>query len=114
MSASKTNSCRIVISLIYIVMGIDSLIPSIEAALRSALELDIIGILTASVGILMLLAGLFGILDVKRGVCRTMGIIIFAVSAFMFVWLFLRGRDISATGLSARRWHGCSSFAYKP
>ena len=99
MSASKTNSCRIVISLIYIVMGIDSLIPSIEAALRSALELDIIGILTASVGILMLLAGLFGILDVKRGVCRTMGIIIFAVSAFMFVWSLLKGKGYQRDGL---------------
>ncbi|MDD6260762.1 MAG: hypothetical protein PUA74_06745 [Clostridiales bacterium] len=99
MSASKTNSCRIVISLIYIVMGIDSLIPSIESALRSALELDIIGILTASVGILMLLAGLFGILDVKRGVCRTMGIIIFAVSAFMFVWSLLKGQGYQRDGL---------------
>lgn len=99
MSANKTNSCRIVISLIYIVMGIDSLIPSIEAALRSALELDIIGILTASVGILMLLAGLFGILDVKRGVCRTMGIIIFAVSAFMFVWSLLKGQGYQRDGL---------------
>ena len=99
MSASKTNSCRIVISLIYIVMGIDSLIPSIEAALRSALELDIIGILTASVGILMLLAGLFGILDVKRGVCRTMGIIICAVSAFMFVWAIRKGQGYQRDGL---------------
>ena len=99
MSASKTNFCRIVISLIYIVMGIDSLIPSIEAALRSALELDIIGILTASVGILMLLAGLFGILDVKRGVCRSMGIIIFAVSAFMFVWAILKGQGYQRDGL---------------
>ncbi len=99
MATSKANSCRIVISLIYIVMGIDALVPSVRSALQSALELDLIGILTASVGILMLLAGLFGILDVKRGVCRAMGIFIFVVSAFMFVWALLKGQGYQRDGL---------------
>ena len=99
MAASKTNSCRVVISLIYITIGIDSLVPSVRTALKSALDLDLIGILTASVGILMLLAGLFGILDVKRGVCKTMGIIIFVVSAFMFVWSLVKGQGYQRDGL---------------
>ena len=85
-----------VISLIYIIIGIDSLV---RTALKSALDLDLIGILTASVGILMLLAGLFGILDVKRGVCKTMGIIIFVVSAFMFVWSLVKGQGYQRDGL---------------
>ena len=92
MAASKTNSCRVVISLIYIIIGIDSLVPSVRTALKSALDLDLIGIL-------MLLAGLFGILDVKRGVCKTMGIIIFVVSAFMFVWSLVKGQGYQRDGL---------------
>ncbi len=101
MAHSKTNACRVVISLIYIVIGIDQLVPSVKEVLRSAEALDLIGMITASIGILMLLSGLFGILDVKRGVCRTMGIIIFAVSAFMFVWSLVKGHGYQRDGLIA-------------
>ena len=96
MASGKSNSCRVVISLIYIIIGVDSLVPSVKSALGAALDL---GILAASAGILMLLAGLFGILDVKRGVCRTMGIVIFAISAFMLVWSLIKGHGYQRDGL---------------
>lgn len=99
MASGKSNSCRVVISLICIIIGVDSLVPSVKSALGAALDLDLIGILSASAGILMLLAGLFGILDVKRGVCRTMGIVIFAISAFMLVWSLIKGHGYQRDGL---------------
>lgn len=106
MAKNKVNTCRIVISFVYLIIGVDSLLPSIRSAIGSALELDLIGILTASAGILMLLAGLFGILDVKRGVCRTMGVIIFAVCAFMLVWSIVNGHGYQRDGvvLAALAW----------
>lgn len=99
MSSSKTNSCRVIISLIYILIGADSLAPSVSAAIKSTLSLDIIGILAASAGILMFLAGIFGLIDAKRGICRAMGIVIFAVSAFMFVWSLVKGQGYQRDGL---------------
>lgn len=98
MASGKSNSCRVVISLIYIIIGVDSLVPSVKSALGAALDLDLIGILSASAGILMLLAGLFGILDVKRGVCRTMGIVILQYPHLCSCGRLSRDTAISVTG----------------
>ncbi len=106
MASGKANSCRVVTSLIYIVIGAEALVPSIKEAWNATLDLDLIGLLTASSCVLMVLAGVLGIMNVKRGVCRAMGIFIFAVSAFMFVWSIVKGYGYRRDGLimSALAW----------
>ena len=67
---------KIIISIIYIIWGIWSPISAFEAALA----LDIPALISAGVGVLMLLAGIFGLLGLKKLKCRVFGIIIFVFS----------------------------------
>ena len=46
---------------------------------------NITGIVTATVGVLMLIAGVFGLLDVKRAKIRTFGAVIFVISVVSIV-----------------------------
>lgn len=84
---NKNNVIRVVISIIYIALGIGS----VFSALSALLALDLIGILTSAVGVIMFLAGLFGLLKVRTAICRTFGIIIFIAAGFTFVWSLIKG-----------------------
>ena len=64
---------RILISILYIIWGIASPL----TVLQAALSLNVGAILSASVGVLMLLAGIFGLFGLKKGPCRAFGIVIF-------------------------------------
>ena len=64
---------RVIISIIYIIWGIMAPI----SAFDSLLKLDLVGVATAGVGILMLIAGFFGLLGIRRAKVRTFGVIIF-------------------------------------
>ena len=88
-----------IISIVYIVWGILSPLTALEAIIA----LDLSALLAAGVGILMLLAGIFGLVGIKKGKCRIFGIVIFvfavvsAVLAFsvnsvvtaVLAWLFI-------------------------
>ena len=67
---------KIIISIIYIIWGLWSPISALEAALA----LDIPALISAGVGVLMLLAGIFGLFGLKKIKCRVFGIIIFVFS----------------------------------
>ena len=67
---------RIIISILYIAWGITAPLTAISAILA----LNIGAIASATVGVLMLLAGIFGLIGVKRGKCRVFGIIVFVAA----------------------------------
>ena len=67
---------KIVISIIYIAWGIASPLMAINAIIA----LNVGAIASAAVGILTLLAGIFGLIGIKKMKCRIFGIIIFVCS----------------------------------
>lgn len=67
---------RVIISIIYIIWGILSPLTLI----KSIIALEIPAIVSAIVGVLTLLAGIFGLMDIKKSKCRIFGVIIFIVS----------------------------------
>ena len=67
---------KIVISIIYIAWGIASPLMAINAVMA----LDVGAIASAAVGILTLLAGVFGLIGIKKMKCRIFGLIIFLCS----------------------------------
>ena len=72
MKSSTKNVLKILISIIYIVWGIYSPIQAFGAVLT----LNIGAMISAAVGILTLLAGIFGLFGMKKDKCRIFGIII--------------------------------------
>lgn len=62
-----------VISVIYILWGIAAPL----TALKAALAFDVSALISAGVGVLMLLAGILGLIGLKKLKCRIFGIIIF-------------------------------------
>jgi hypothetical protein len=54
-------------------------------AIKSLLELNLAGIVTAAVGVLMLIAGFFGLLGIKRAKVRTFGVIIFVAAIISII-----------------------------
>ena len=72
MKSSTKNVLKILISIIYIVWGIYSPIQAFTAVL----SLDISAIISAGVGVLTLLAGIFGLFGMEKDKCRIFGIII--------------------------------------
>jgi hypothetical protein len=77
MKRTTRNIFRIIISIVYIIWGIYSPIQVFNAVLA----LDVGAMLSAGVGILTLLAGIFGLLGLRRIRCRIFGVVIFVVSA---------------------------------
>lgn len=72
---------RVIISILYIIWGIMSPI----AAIKSLLELNLAGVVTAAVGVLMLIAGFFGLLGIKRAKVRAFGVIIFVAAIISII-----------------------------
>lgn len=76
MKLATRKILKIVISIIYIIWGILSPITLIGAIL----SLELSAIISAVVGVLTLLAGIFGLIGIKKLKCRIFGIVIFAFS----------------------------------
>ena len=87
MAAGRSNVTRILISIIFIVLGISSVFDAFEALL----ELDLGGILGSALGVLMFITGLFGLLKTKVKVCRVLGIFICVLSAVSFALALSKG-----------------------
>ena len=84
MKKSTKTLLRIVISIVYIIWGIASPLSLLE----SILALNLSAILSAVVGVLMLLAGVFGLLDIKRSRARLFGIVIFVLAVLSIISVF--------------------------
>jgi hypothetical protein len=81
MKKATTNVLRILISIVYIVWGIYSPISAIQVIIA----LNLPAIVSAAVGILMLLAGIFGLFGLKRGKCKAFGVVIFVFAIVSLV-----------------------------
>ena len=72
---------KVIISLIYILWGILSPI----SVFNAILDLNIGALLSALVGVITLLAGIFGLLGIKKIKCRIFGVIILLLSVSSIV-----------------------------
>ncbi len=81
MAKNKANLTRILISIVFIAYGIDSVI----RALESLLDFDIAGILACAVGVLMFITGIMGLFKIKIQACRIMAVIVCVLSAANFI-----------------------------
>lgn len=72
MKKNTKNVLKIIISIVYIIWGIWSPIQAFSALVA----LDVGAMISAGVGILTLLAGIFGLFGMKKEKCRVFGIII--------------------------------------
>ncbi len=79
--AKRKNVTRVLISIIFIALGVDSVVRAFE----SLLALDLPGILGCAVGILMFVMGIFGLFQSQIKVCRVLGVIVCILSAVNFV-----------------------------
>ncbi len=97
MKKGTQNILRVVISILYIIWGIAAPITAIKAIIA----FDLAAIIGAAGGVLMLLAGVLGLLKARTGLCRTFGIVIFIINAVSFVLTLLGGGFAWSTLVSA-------------
>ena len=81
MAKNKANLTRIVISLVFIAYGLDSVI----RALEFLKDLEIAGILSCAVGVLMFITGVMSLFKAKIQACRVMAVIVGVLSAATFI-----------------------------
>jgi len=94
MKSGTKKVVKIIISLLYILWGLSSPI----LAFKAVLALDIGAIASATVGILTLLAGIFGLFGMKKMKCRAFGIVIF-VCSLIAVALSVLGGGINISSI---------------
>ena len=82
MAKSKYKQIRGVISLIYILTGVSSVVQ----AWNSLLALDLIGIFASALGVLIFVAGICGFFSVKPRACHLLGCIIMLLSLASLVY----------------------------
>jgi hypothetical protein len=99
MKKSTRNVLRIVISIVYIIWGIYSPI----SAIKAILAFDIAAIISAAVGVLMLLAGIFGLFGLKKGKCRAFGVVIF-IAAIVSVVVALPSISVNSIVTAILAW----------
>ncbi len=85
MAKSKYKQIRAVISLIYILTGVSSVIQALE----SLLILDLIGIFASALGVLIFVAGICGLFSIKPRACHLLGFLIMILSAASLVYAIL-------------------------
>ena len=93
MKKNTKKIINVIISIIYIIWGILSPLSALEAIIA----LNVPALASAAVGILMLLAGFFCILGIKKEKCRVFGVIIF-ICSIISVGLTVMG-GFNLTGL---------------
>ena len=87
MKRSTQSLLRLVISILYIVWGITAPLTLI----KSILALNFSAILSAAVGLVMLAAGIYGLLGIKRSRARLFGTIILVLAVVSIVSIIASG-----------------------
>jgi hypothetical protein len=82
MAKSKYKQIRGVISLIYILTGVSSVVQAFD----SLIALDHIGIFASALGVLIFVAGICGFFSIKPRACHTLGFIIMILSLASLVY----------------------------
>ena len=85
--ARRGSFTRILISIIFVALGIGSIIP----ALQSLLAFDLGGVIACSLGILMFALGLLGLFKGSIKACRVIAVIVCVLSAASFVMTVAAG-----------------------
>ena len=78
---STRNVVHVIISIIYIIWGINSPL----SVLKAIINLDMAALLGAAVGVVTLIAGILGLFQLKPAVRRVLGVIIFILAALTIV-----------------------------
>lgn len=94
------NILRIVISLVYIIWGIMSPITAFQALVA----LDPVALASAAVSVLMLLAGILGLIGVKKATCRVFGVIIFVFALVTAILSVFSGINVQAIVTAVLAW----------
>ena len=81
MKKSTKSLLRLVISILYIVWGITSPL----TLLKSIVALNLSAILSAALGVLMLAAGIFGLLGIKKKYARLFAMVILVLAILSIV-----------------------------
>lgn len=87
MKSATRKILKILISIVYIVWGIYSPLSVIKAVFAH----DVGALISAFVGVLTLLAGIFGLIGIKKMKCRIFGIIIMIFSIVSIVYTLPMG-----------------------
>ena len=82
MKSNTKKILRVIISIVYILWGIYSPLSIIKAVFA----LDVGAIIVASVGVITLLAGIFGLIGIKKKKCRAFGIVIMVLSIISIIY----------------------------
>ena len=82
MAKSKYKQIRGVISLIYILTGVSSVVQ----AWNSLIDLDLLGIFASALGVLIFVAGICGFFSIKPRACHTLGFVIMILSLASLVY----------------------------
>lgn len=93
MKATTKKLVKVLISILYIVWALLSPLTAIEAILN----LDIHAIIGVIPSILMLLAGIFGLIGIKKSLCRVFGVVIFVIAVATAVFAVLGSGLIAAS-----------------
>ncbi len=94
---------RIVVSLIFIVLGLSSAIPGVMGLISHLPSIELYAILGVAFDIIMFLAGLLGLLRMKRLTCFVFAIIIFIGFAFTAVSGFIANAGILTVCFAAAK-----------
>ena len=73
----KKNVFRIIVSIIFIIVGLGSAIPGAIGLLGNIPNLQLYSVLGVAFDVIMVLAGLLGLFKMKRAVCVIFSVIIF-------------------------------------
>lgn len=86
--AKKSNSLgRIIVSLIFILLGASSVV----TVIKSILSLELGAILGCVVGVITFITGILGLLKLNVKLCRILAVIVFIVAAVNFVMAIAAG-----------------------
>lgn len=91
--AKKGSFTKALISIIFIALGVGSVV----LAFRSLLALDIAGVMSCALGVLMFILGILGLCKASIKACRVMAIIVCVLSAASFIMTLANG---SLSGLT--------------
>ena len=90
MAVNKNTKIRCVISLIYIFTGISS----VYQALNALLSIDLVGIFTSALGVLMFVAGICGLFSVKPKACNMLGFSIMLLSGASLAYVIVMTKTL--------------------
>ena len=103
MKSVKKNIFRVVVSLIFIVIGLSSAIPGALALVGNLANLQFNAAWSVAFDIIMVLAGFLGLLRMKRAACVVFAVIIFIGFAVAAVSGFMANAGIITVAIAAAK-----------